>query len=80
MSVPATTVRLLSEIKEDLLRLQELLTPEEEAEIESCYYELRRKSLLNDNSFIEPEFPERLRLAQERHYDDHRGQSAHQAP
>ncbi len=36
----------LSEIKEDLLRLQELLTPEEEAEIESCYYELCGRGIL----------------------------------
>jgi site-specific DNA recombinase len=36
----------LSDIKDDLLRLQELLTPEEEAEIESCYYELRGRGFL----------------------------------
>jgi hypothetical protein len=36
----------LSKIQDDLLRLQEMLTPEEEAEIESCYHELCRQGLL----------------------------------
>jgi hypothetical protein len=36
----------VSEIKDDLLHLQELLTPEEEAEIESCYHELRGQGLI----------------------------------
>ena len=36
----------LSTIRKDLLRLQEALTPEQEANIESCYSELRGRSLL----------------------------------
>lgn len=36
----------LSEIKDDLLRLQDLITPEEEAEIESCYHELCRRGII----------------------------------
>ncbi len=36
----------LSTIKRDLLELEKLLTPEQEAEIESCYYELRGRNLL----------------------------------
>ncbi|HEY3569930.1 MAG TPA: recombinase family protein [Thermoanaerobaculia bacterium] len=36
----------LSEIKRDLLRLEKIVTPEEEAEIESCYYELCGRGIL----------------------------------
>lgn len=36
----------LSSIRRDMLRLQDRLTPEEEAEIESCYHELRGRGLL----------------------------------
>jgi site-specific DNA recombinase len=36
----------LSKLKADLLRLQEMLTEEEKADIENCYYELCRRNLL----------------------------------
>ncbi|MEP7010181.1 MAG: recombinase family protein [Acidobacteriota bacterium] len=36
----------LSTIRRDLLRLEKSLTPEQEAEIESCYHELRGRRLL----------------------------------
>jgi hypothetical protein len=43
----------LSKIKEeDLFQFQTLLTPEEEAEIESCYHELRGRGILTPQSLI----------------------------
>jgi hypothetical protein len=33
-------------MRRDLLRLEKMLTSEEEVEIESCYHELRGRSLL----------------------------------
>jgi hypothetical protein len=36
----------LPEIRDDLLRFQEILTAEEEADIESCYHELRGRGFL----------------------------------
>lgn len=38
----------LSEIREDLVQLERVLTPEMESEIESCYLELRGRGFIND--------------------------------
>jgi DNA invertase Pin-like site-specific DNA recombinase len=42
-------------IRKDLVRLEKLITPEEEAKIETCYYELRGRSLLRSTE--EPRQP-----------------------
>jgi hypothetical protein len=44
-----------SMIHRDLHRLQKLLTPEQEAEIESCYHELRGMNIISLNLDVTPD-------------------------